>query len=101
MASNYGNCIARIYRATEAWKQKGQTSGEELTWLWTFKGEDDMNAPQEINVTEIVREWSNGTQPNYGFFFVGPNENLGGKNSNECMTILSDLRLEVLETVKK
>ena len=42
-----------------------------------------------------------GARPNYGFFFVGPDENLDVKNNDTCLTILENLRLEVVVSVNK
>jgi len=97
-ATNVGNCIAKMYRATEAWKKDAPTAGEALSW--TFDGEGGA-AWSEKDVSLVVRDWLSGAQPNYGFFFVGPNENLGEKNNNTCLTRMNDLRLEVVISVDK
>lgn len=96
-ATNSGNCIAKIYRATEPW-QKGKTiAGEEIS-SWDTGG---INPPVAIDVSDTVRSWLNGTHPNYGFFFVGPNENVHEKNNNRCLTTMRNLRLETLISVDK
>ena len=90
--SNTGTCIAKMYRATEAWLPDSSTPGEALTW--SFPGESG-TVPAEKDVSVIVRGWLTGSLPNHGFFFVGPNENVNEKNNNRCLTTLSNLRLEV------
>lgn len=94
--SNSGNCIAKVYQATETWQKGRTTAGEEIPWLFT--GETDLRAG-ELNVSQTVRGWLNSTQPNYGFFFVGPNENVDEKNNNECLTTMYNLRLEAIISV--
>ncbi|MBV8222272.1 MAG: hypothetical protein JO293_02845, partial [Candidatus Eremiobacteraeota bacterium] len=34
-----------------------------------------------IDVTDAVRAWQSGSQPNHGFVFRGPDESLGNYNS--------------------
>lgn len=97
-AANVGNCIAKIYQATEPWQKERTTAGEDLGWAFT--GEANPK-PGEINVSQTVRSWLNGTQPNYGFFFVGPNENVHEKNNNSCLTTMYNLRLEAIISVDK
>jgi hypothetical protein len=92
-AAATGNCIYKIYRATEQWQTGRVTAGEEISW--EFTGEAN-SKPGEINVSQTVRGWLNGTQPNYGFFFVGPNENVDERNNNRCLTTMINLRLEVI-----
>jgi len=94
---NTGNCIAKIYRATEPWQTERATAGEEIS-SW---GTGDINPPEGIDVSDTVRGWLNGTQANYGFFFVGPNENVNEKNNNKCLTRIHNLRLEALISVDK
>lgn len=97
-ATNSGNCIAKIYRATEPWEKEKTTAGVEISSWDTGAG---INPPTGINVSDTVRSWLNGTHPNYGFFFVGPNENVHEKNNNRCLTRMKNLRLEVLISVDK
>lgn len=96
-ASNAG-CIAKMYRATEPWVKGKLTNGEELSWPFTGEGN---SVPSEKDVSVIVRSWINGTLPNYGFFFVGPNENINEKNNNTCLTTITNMRLEVVVSVDK
>lgn len=98
-ATNVGNCIARMYRATEPWEKDKPTAGEEMSWA--FSGEGAAPSSSEKDVSVIVRSWLNGTEPNYGFFFVGPNENVDGKDNNACLTTMTDLRLEAVIAVNK
>ena len=97
-ATNTGGCIAKMYFATEPWKKDAPTAGETLSW--TFLGESS-EAPSEKDVSQVVRTWLNGTQPNYGFFFVGSNENVNEKNNNKCLTTMTDMHLEVIISVPK
>lgn len=97
-ATNAGNCIAKVYFATEPWKKDAPTAGEALSWA--FLGESS-ESPSEKDVSQVVRAWLQGTEPNYGFFFVGPNENVHEKNNNECLTTMSDMHLEVIISVPK
>jgi len=86
-ASNAGTCVAKVFIALEPWKYDTFITGEDLTTDW----------PEGVaDVSSIVRDWMSGARPNYGFFFVGPDENLNYKNNDECLTIMENLRLEVL-----
>ena len=97
-ATTIGNCIAKVYVAAEPWQKERTISGEEIPWAFT--GENDPK-PGEINVSQTVRTWLNDNQSNYGFFFVGPNEDVSKKNNNICLTTMNNLRLEVLISVDK
>jgi hypothetical protein len=97
-ATNVGNCIAKVYVATEAWQKERTVAGEEIPWVFT--GEADPK-PGDLNVSQTVRGWLNGTQANYGFFFVGPNEDVNEKNNNRCLTTMNNLRLEAIISVDK
>lgn len=90
--SNAGNCVAKVFIALEPWKNDTTTQGEDLNVDWPTGN---------INVSSTVRDWMSGARPNYGFFFVGPDENLDVKNNNNCLTIMENLRLEVLVSEKK
>lgn len=91
-ASNAGTCLKTVYIALEPWQTNALTQGEKLN----FDSPDG-----DINVSSTVRDWMSGARPNYGFFFVGPDENLDVKNNDTCLTILENLRLEVVVSVNK
>ncbi|MHB1184893.1 MAG: hypothetical protein ACYDIB_14265 [Desulfobulbia bacterium] len=91
-ASNEGTCVAKVFIALEPWQQNITTQGEDLNVDWPTGN---------INVSSTVRDWMSGARPNYGFFFVGPDENLNVKNNDKCLTIMENLRLEVLVSEKK
>jgi hypothetical protein len=93
--SNEPSCIKSIYYATEPWKTDSKTKGE-------FVGDYSPggSSAASFDVAPTIRGWVNGTLPNHGFFFVGFNENVNEKNNDRCMTILSNLRLEVVTSKK-
>jgi hypothetical protein len=49
----------------------------------------------------VLTKWFTGQQPNYGYVFLGPNENFGHNETKSCTTILSDFELEILRAKKK
>jgi hypothetical protein len=91
VASNDGTCAKQIYVAKQPWGPV-KIAGESL----------DLGAVGTFAlVPEVVARWKKGETPNHGFFFVGPDESLPGKNGDDCLTELANLGLEVVAAVKK
>jgi hypothetical protein len=48
-----------------------------------------------VDVTSAFRSWRNGSTTNYGFMFRGPVEAESTDSNSECLSGLSDIRLQV------
>jgi hypothetical protein len=46
-------------------------------------------------MTKLVKEWVNGTTPNYGMFRVGNDESEPGDSNEVCYADLSNISLKV------
>jgi hypothetical protein len=95
VASNDGTCIKQIFVAEQAWGPFG-VPGKSL----------DLNiSPGSLStsalVGDVVAKWKKGEIQNFGFFFVGPDENLPGKSTDKCLTEISKVKLEVVAAVPK
>ena len=80
VATNEGNCAAGLYKANSS------------------KGPDGklFNLPESgTDISQTVRFWAVGREPNDGLLFIGPIETLGHKNNDSCISTLTNFKLEV------
>jgi len=92
VATNETWCPLKIYIANEPWGKYSINSDEFSTSSFGNVG---------VEVGGIVRDWVNGKTPNNGIFFVGPDEQLKAKSNDKCYTQLYQIKLEVINAVKK
>lgn len=98
IASNISECKIALYTASQQWS-KYKITGEKIADVVVSSA---LAAPNTVTVNaKILLDWAKGLQPNYGFFFVGPNEQLKAKDKESCYAELSDIKLEVITAVKK
>lgn len=98
VASAVSLCKITLYTASQQWS-KYKITGEKIAEVMLSSAQ---GAPNTVSVsTKILLDWANGLHPNYGFFFVGPTEQLKAKNKDSCYADLSDIKLEVITAEKK
>lgn len=93
MATNeIKSCAAYLMLATDDWR--GNPYGDKAM---TIPAKDYMSLGSgSPDVTPVVKEWLQGTTPNYGFVLRGSQENLTDDHGqNACTTVYNNLRLEV------
>jgi hypothetical protein len=81
------NCVAEALVGTVDLRGKTHVPGD------LPPGESYRFGPSG-DVTSVVREWINGTRPNFGFVLKGADESYGTNNS-ECQSILTGFTLTV------
>ena len=80
VATPEGNCAAGLYKASMSRGPNGKL----------------FNFPESgTDISETVRFWAVGREPNDGLLFIGPIESLGHKNNDRCISTLSNFKLEV------
>jgi hypothetical protein len=84
-------CIQDLYVAQAPWGPY-KIPGDSLVIV-------DKLSP--VDVGHQVRQWVKGQVPNYGFFVVGPSEAFASKSKDQCVTQLSNIKLDVTVTVPK
>lgn len=93
VATNVPTCLHELFVAGAPWK-KFNIPGQQIS------GQDFYGGSYSIQVGPTVRDWVSGKVVNNGWFFVGPNESLKGKDNDYCLGEASHLRLEVTTAVK-
>ncbi len=95
--NEFRSCANRLMVGTQKWM--GIDFGEEKYWI---PGESYANLPTYLvsqsvatDVTSAVKEWVQGTQPNYGFVFRQSQEGMHTDWDSACTSIYKDFSLEV------
>jgi hypothetical protein len=89
--------LSSIWIVNEQWSDKFNLAADFMT--------DSTPLPtctpnhHSISVSTVVRDWIGGARPNYGFLFIGGNENLPANGSGERTTTLTNVKLKVLYAV--
>jgi len=92
VATNETWCPLKIYVAGEPWGAYSVAGDQFSTSSFGYLG---------VEIGGIVRDWVNGKNPNYGIFFVGPDEQLKAKSNDKCYSQLYQIKLDVINAVKK
>lgn len=102
-----GVCATRLFAPSAPWGNFALVSTEEIVTNWD---ENTPAGPGEIDVSEDVRAWVNGTLPNRGFLFIGDHHGfphkswiesdaeIGPPAFLECISAVGGISLEVLYT---
>lgn len=88
-----GECVAKMYVSSHSWPTWAKPPGLRIFVPWSGL---------EVEVGPTVREWVEGTASNFGWVFVGEEENethgeaqIGG-GSSPCPSTIDGFELEVL-----
>ncbi len=92
------NCATRLMLGKEAWM--GKNFGSQIYWIpgdsykqlgpWNLTG---MSKLLQIDVTDAVKEWLQGTHPNDGFVFRNDHESLNHEDDNRCQSVYGNFHL--------
>jgi hypothetical protein len=86
------SCASYLMLATEDWH--GNPYGDKPITI-PAKDYTKLNS-NEPDVTPVVKEWLQGTTPNYGFVLRGSQENITDNHGeNACASVYNNLRLDV------
>lgn len=98
VTSKVSQCKLTLYTASQQWS-KYSIPGDKITDVVVSSA---MANPDVIQIsTKTLLEWAKGQQPNFGFYFVGPDEQMKEKDANACYADLSDIKLELTIAVNK
>jgi hypothetical protein len=98
VASNFSQCKLALYTANQQWS-KYKITGEKIADIVVNSA---IASPDVVQInTKTLLGWAKGQQPNFGFFFVGPNEQVKEKDTESCYVDLSNLKLEITTAVNK
>lgn len=68
--SGRGSCVDWLFVAGASWNTFSLASSVEIVSPWT----SGSSGAGGLDVSDTVRDWVNGTFPNHGFLFIGPDE---------------------------
>ena len=98
----WDDMVASIWVVQEPWAGSYGDESFEIAaewWTDTIAFENSSTVHKSVGVTEIVKDWLSGAQPNLGILFVGRDESLPANQSREQMTTLNNFKLKVLIAV--
>lgn len=94
------NCGNRLMLGKAEWM--GKDFGDQKYWIpgetYTMVEPTDLTSfpnPLQVNVTSAVKEWVQGTRPNYGFVFRSGVEGLNHEDKNRCEAFYGNFHLVV------
>lgn len=99
-ANEHLSCANRLMLGKEAWM--GKNLGSQVYWIpgEAYQNLEPTNLagvpnPLKVDVSGAVKEWLQGTRPNYGFVFRTKSEGLDHEDDNRCQTIYGNLTLKL------
>lgn len=99
------NCATRLMLGKEEWM--GKNFGSKIYWipgeaymtlastLGTTVTKSGQPAPIQLDVTDAVKQWIQGTRPNYGFVFRSGTEGLDHEDNNRCLANYANFHLKL------